>query len=263
MPAAPAVPAAPGAGAAGSGGLGVARDFRQTHGEEAFNELARFTFTEADADQSGSIDKSELRACLKRLGIRLTGQTAGILAHYDGDGSGQIEQAEFLQLISDLIDGTFETTVKAKVEAQMVQQQQAAATAAAGQQQALAAAQSQQAELQQLRVQNHALLAEVETLKKRCRAFQEAKEEAENSAQCTIQKLEMTIHALKSAPPPEPGAAPTARAPAAAVPIPTAADTGPQSSAGIAAEMMAAEEAARAARNGAAPPKKKGMFGRR
>ena len=61
-----------------SGMFGVAQNFRAEQGEAAFQELVKFTFSESDADGSGSIDKSELRATLKKLGIRLTGQTAAM-----------------------------------------------------------------------------------------------------------------------------------------------------------------------------------------
>ena len=67
--------------------FGVAKNFRKTHGEAAFMALATAAFTEADTDGSGSIDKSELRETLKKLGIRLPGQTVTILQHYDKDGN--------------------------------------------------------------------------------------------------------------------------------------------------------------------------------
>ena len=70
------------ASSSSAGAFGVPRDFREKHGESAFQDLARFSFNEADVDKSGSIDKSELRGALKKLGIRLTGQTAAILTHY-------------------------------------------------------------------------------------------------------------------------------------------------------------------------------------
>ena len=79
------------------GAFGVARNFRQTHGEDAFQSMARAAFLEADKDGSGVLDKTELRATLKSCGIHLTGQTAAILAHYDSNQSGLIEEDEFMQ----------------------------------------------------------------------------------------------------------------------------------------------------------------------
>ena len=118
--------------------FGVAKDFRATHGEEAFKILAGTAFTEADVDKSGTIDKSELRATLKKLGIHLTGATATILTEYDTSGDGQIDEQEFLTLASDLIDGSFDTKIKPAVEKAQQEQQQ---KQVAAQQQQLAAGQ--------------------------------------------------------------------------------------------------------------------------
>jgi len=104
--------------------FGVPRDFRKTHGEEEFRGLCRMVFAESDNDSSGSIDKSELRTTLKKLGVRLTGATAAILEHYDTDKNGVISEDEFLHMVSDLMDGTFEQTLKPALEAKVAAQQQ-------------------------------------------------------------------------------------------------------------------------------------------
>ena len=147
----------------GGGAFGVARDFRETHGEAAFEDLVRFTFTSADADGSGNIDKTELRATLKKLGIRLTGQTAGVLAHYDTNQDGMIDEGEFLKLVSDLIDGTFESTLQPQLEEKMRQQQQQLLT-------------TQKEQMGKLATEQQALVAEVKRLREEL-----TKEKATNS----------------------------------------------------------------------------------
>lgn len=89
--------------------FGVARDFRQSHGEEAFKLLASNTFSDADVDSSGLMDLSELRAALAKLSIKLTDtQVDDVLKHYDIDSSGQLDEGEWLSLVSDLLDGSFD-----------------------------------------------------------------------------------------------------------------------------------------------------------
>lgn len=60
--------------------FGVASTFRKTHGEAAFNMLAKTIFTETDVDHSGKIDTSELQTALSKLGMKLSDpQTADVL----------------------------------------------------------------------------------------------------------------------------------------------------------------------------------------
>ena len=110
--------------------FGVARDFRKTHGEEAFAVLVQTAFSEADLDKSGFIDKSELRNTLKKLNIHIVGVTAAIMQKYDVDGSGEISEEEFTKLVSDLIDGTFEKEAAALAAAKDREKEKAAAAAA-------------------------------------------------------------------------------------------------------------------------------------
>ena len=87
--------------------FGVASNFRKTHGEAAFELLARTAFTEADADGSGCIDTSELQATLGKMGMQLTdAQTAAVVRSYDDDGNHELDEGEFMRLVSDLIDGS-------------------------------------------------------------------------------------------------------------------------------------------------------------
>jgi Ca2+-binding EF-hand superfamily protein len=63
-------------------------------------------FKRFDADGSGSIDGSELRAAAGELGIELCEQdTADIMQELDADGSGQIELQEFEDWFSGLLGG--------------------------------------------------------------------------------------------------------------------------------------------------------------
>ena len=91
--------------------FGVAADFRKAHGEAAFRVLASTAFADADADCSGAIDTQELKATLSKLGIELTDeQVDGVIANYDTDGSHELEEEEFMQLVSALIDGSAKLT---------------------------------------------------------------------------------------------------------------------------------------------------------
>ena len=89
--------------------FGVARDFRKSHGESAFIALATTIFNQTDADKSGFIDTSELFDCLGKLGMKLSDeQLLAVLERYDDDGNGQLDGQEWLNVVSDLVDGTFE-----------------------------------------------------------------------------------------------------------------------------------------------------------
>lgn len=89
--------------------FGVARDFRTTHGEDAFAALAKVVFTDADADKSGTVDSTEVRTMLRKLGMLLTDEQAlAVLTRYDANGDGTLDQDEWLGLVSDLVDGSFD-----------------------------------------------------------------------------------------------------------------------------------------------------------
>lgn len=134
--------------------FGVARNFRKVHGEEAFNLLARAAFTDADSDNSGSIDASELKDTLQKTGINLTDQQVGeVLQKYDADRSGLIDEAEWFSLVADLIDGTFATP--------------AASSAASAP--PLTETQELRAEVRGLRIANQALEARVTALETQLR----------------------------------------------------------------------------------------------
>ena len=87
--------------------FGVARDFRAAHGEDAFRLLATTAFSDADVDHSGTISLGELRTTLAQLSIKLTDEQSDLVfKRYDSDASGQIDEKEWLSLVSDLIDGS-------------------------------------------------------------------------------------------------------------------------------------------------------------
>jgi hypothetical protein len=165
--------------------FGVAKNFRKTHGEAAFMALATAAFTESDADGSGSIDKSELRGTLKKLGIRLPGQTDAILQYYDKDGNGTIEEAEFITLVSDLIDGTFATTLQPKLEAKMKQEQ------------AQHAQQQQQAHLQQQAALQQTVLAQQAQLQQHSQVDQQRLAAENANLKATNNTLKEQAVALK------------------------------------------------------------------
>ena len=86
--------------------FGVARDFRKTHGEAAFVALATTVFNQTDADKSGYIDTSELFDCLGKLGMKISDdQLVAVLNQYDDDGNGQLDEQEWINVVSDLVDG--------------------------------------------------------------------------------------------------------------------------------------------------------------
>lgn len=94
--------------------FGVARDFRQSHGETAFLTLAQTIFSQSDTDGSGYIDTSELFDCLAKLGMNLSDeQLIAVLARYDDDDNGKLDDKEWLNVVSDLVDGSFEEKLAA------------------------------------------------------------------------------------------------------------------------------------------------------
>ena len=87
--------------------FGVASNFRKSNGEAAFQALARGAFAQADADDSGCIDTAELQKTLASMGMKLNDQqTAHIITQYDDDNNHELDENEFMKLVSDLIDGT-------------------------------------------------------------------------------------------------------------------------------------------------------------
>ena len=67
------------------------------------NSEVRASFEAIDTDGSGELDKEELRAALKGLGMPSTpSQAAVVMAKYDTDGDGTLNLAEFNQLLKDL-----------------------------------------------------------------------------------------------------------------------------------------------------------------
>lgn len=91
--------------------FGVARDFRASHGEDAFITLAKSVFLDADLARNGVIDASEIRAMLKKLGMLLTSDQAdSVLRRYDADTNGTLDQTEWIGIVSDLVDGSFDST---------------------------------------------------------------------------------------------------------------------------------------------------------
>ena len=95
--------------------FGVASNFRKTHGEAAFRILAQTAFDGADTDKSGKIDTAELRTTLEKLGMQLTeAQAAEVVRQYDDDGNHELDQEEFLRLVSELIDGSAKLPMAAK-----------------------------------------------------------------------------------------------------------------------------------------------------
>lgn len=70
---------------------------------------AKASFAEFDADSSGMISLTELRQALGRMGIKLmASEVASIMAIYDTDGSGELDETEFLGLVNALDAGTID-----------------------------------------------------------------------------------------------------------------------------------------------------------
>jgi len=82
------------------------RKLRQPSAPSLPSELAtkaKALFTEFDADGSGSIDAAELGTLMKSLGHELTPKELhGMIDPLDGDGSGNIEMREFLDILAKL-----------------------------------------------------------------------------------------------------------------------------------------------------------------
>ena len=94
--------------------FGVTAEYRAKWGEEAFRSLSSVAFAEADADKSGTMDLSELKATLSKIRIELSdAEVAQVLKRYDDDASGTISEAEWHRLLGDLLDGTLSLTSSA------------------------------------------------------------------------------------------------------------------------------------------------------
>ena len=66
-------------------------------------ENIRKAFRMFDADGSGDIDASELRQCLKQLGMKVDPEVANeTLAKYDEDGNGDLGFEEFEKLVAEI-----------------------------------------------------------------------------------------------------------------------------------------------------------------
>ena len=77
-----------------------------------------------DVDGSGCIDLEELRAALRKLGLR-GGQleTAAIFRRYDSDDSGEIDLKEFAVLVRDLqLYTSFDTNFDGEIDASELHQ---------------------------------------------------------------------------------------------------------------------------------------------
>ena len=139
--------------------FGVARDFRSTHGETAFLTLAQTIFAQSDADGSGFIDTSELFDCLAKLGMNLSDeQLLAVLARYDDDDNGKLDDKEWLNVVSDLVDGSFEEKLAASDGAA------AGAPPAAPSGPPSEDVSSMRKEITELRAENKALVARVASL---------------------------------------------------------------------------------------------------
>ncbi|EKX40083.1 hypothetical protein GUITHDRAFT_75881 [Guillardia theta CCMP2712] len=69
--------------------------FKMYHSKDKEVEKAREVFNRFDKDDSGALDPSEFRLCLRDLGEKLTeGEFRWLLAQIDKDGTGQIEFEE-------------------------------------------------------------------------------------------------------------------------------------------------------------------------
>ena len=79
---------------------GPADDARANMSREQLKKY-EVVFREIDEDRSGFIDKTEMQACLKRLGAKATGKEAArVLKVADLDGNGVLDFDEFLVAVS-------------------------------------------------------------------------------------------------------------------------------------------------------------------
>lgn len=87
--------------------------------------MASEVFREADEDCSGKIDAAEIGKVLKKLGLVLSGdEIAEVMRRYDvgstddleSAGNGTLDEKEWIELVSDLIDGTFDAKAVEAVE---------------------------------------------------------------------------------------------------------------------------------------------------
>lgn len=71
--------------------------------------LATTAFAEFDADASGRISTWELQSALGRMGIKMTdGEIAQLMQRYDTDGNQELDQSEFMGLVSAFNDGSLD-----------------------------------------------------------------------------------------------------------------------------------------------------------
>ena len=71
--------------------------------------LAHSSFSETDKSGSGTILTNELKTTLQRCGIALTTEQLHVVCeYYDPDGSGEIDEATWIGLVSDLVNGMFD-----------------------------------------------------------------------------------------------------------------------------------------------------------
>ena len=98
---------APSAKATAAAAFSVTAEYRERWGEDAFRSLSSVAFNEADADQSGTMELIELKETLKKVRISLTDEeVARVMARYDHDKSGTINEDEWHRLLGDLLDGS-------------------------------------------------------------------------------------------------------------------------------------------------------------
>ena len=73
------------------------------HGDLSDEEMAAKVFRQFDIDDSGSLDRDELRRMLRQLGLPdSVGTVRRLLDTYDVDGSGLISEDEFLLFLNGL-----------------------------------------------------------------------------------------------------------------------------------------------------------------
>ncbi len=78
-------------------------DDDETYFRETFREAANRIFQQYDQDQSGTLDKSEVAHILEQLGLEGSWALVDkLVAIYDSDGSGCIEENEFVSFLMDV-----------------------------------------------------------------------------------------------------------------------------------------------------------------